>query len=162
MLTLGSLIVNDMRIIVLTLLILSGINISAQNTRLVFDQYYVDKSDFDGDYISNYDLNKTKDNLNANEASETYVVYHENGQIAELGLIIDNKAEGVWKTWDENGNLLGRVKYKTGQKNGRFIIKNTKGQLIAKGHYGKNGNKIGKWLLWDSDAKRMIKRDFNS
>jgi antitoxin component YwqK of YwqJK toxin-antitoxin module len=151
-----------MRITILTLLILSGISLSAQNTRLVFDQYYVDKSDFDGDYISNYDLNKTDDNLNANETSETYVVYHENGQIAELGLIIDNKAEGVWKTWDENGNLLGRIKYKNGQKTGRLIIKNAKGQLIAKDHYDNNGNKTGIWLMWNPEIKRMLKRDFDS
>jgi len=136
--------VNMMRTVYLILLILSGLSLSAQNTRLVFDQYYVDNSDFDGDYISNYDLNKTKDANNADEASETVIVFHENGQIAELGLIVDKKAEGVWKKWDENGRLLERIKYKNGQKTGRLIIRNTKGQLLTKGKYDNKGNKTGK------------------
>ena len=135
---------------------------SAQNTRLVFDQYYVDKSNFDGDYISNYDLNKSKNDLNADKASETYVIYHENGQIAELGLIKNERAEGVWKKWDENGNLLERIKYKNGQKTGRLIIKNTKGQLVAKGSYDHNGNKSGIWLWRDPQTNQISKRDFDS
>ena len=151
-----------MRTILIALLILSGLSISVQNTRLVFDQYYVDNSGFDGDYISNYDLNRTKNDHNTDNASETYVTYHKNGQIAELGLIKDKKADGVWKKWDENGNLLEKIKYKNGQKTGRLIIRNTKGQLVAKGRYNRNGNKAGTWLLRNPKTNQISKMIFNT
>lgn len=146
----------------LIFLILSGLNSYAQNTKLVFDQYYVDNSDFDGDYISNYDLNKSKSDHNADEASETYVVYHENGQISELGLIKNERAEGIWKKWDEEGNLLERIKYKNGQKSGKLIIRNNKGKLISKGHYDRNGNKTGVWRWRDPETNQISKKDFDS
>ena len=151
-----------MRILLTALLILSGLTISAQNTRLVFDQYYVDNSGFDGDYISNFDLNKTKNDHNTDNASDTYVIYHENGQIAELGLIKDKKADGVWKKWDKDGKLLEKIKYKNGQKTGRLIIRNTKGQLVAKGRYGRKGNKTGTWLWRNPETNQISKKTFNT
>ena len=150
-----------MRVIYLIFLILSGLNAYAQNTKLVFDQYYVDKSNFDGDYISNYDLNNAKANYNSEEASETYVVFHENGQIAELGMIKNNMAEGVWKKWDEKGKLLERIKYKNGKKSGRLMIRNKEGKLISKGHYDRNGNKTGVWRWRNPETNQISKKDFD-
>ena len=151
-----------MRVVYLTLLILSGLNAYAQNTKLVFDQYYVDKSNFDGDYISNYDLNKASTDYNAKEASETYVIFHENGQIAELGTIKNSMAEGVWKKWDEKGKLIERIKYKDGKKSGRLIIRNKEGKLISKGHYDRNGNKTGIWRSRNQETNQISKKDFDS
>jgi len=151
-----------MRAVYLIFLILSGLTSFAQNTKLVFDQHYVDKSDFDGDYISHYDLNKTKAGYNADEVSETYVVFHENGQIAELGQIINERAEGVWKKWNENGKLLERIKYKNGNKSGKLIVRNKDGKLISKGHYDRKGNKTGVWRFRDPETNQISKRNFNS
>ena len=154
--------VNNMRFVYLIFMILSGLNGYAQNTKLVFDQYYVDNSNFDGEYISNYDLNKVKSDYNADEASETYVIYHDNGQIAELGEVKNSMAEGVWKKWDDEGNLLERIKYKNGKKTGKLIIQNRKGQLISKGRYDRNGNKTGVWRWRNSETNQISKRDFDS
>jgi len=151
-----------MRVVYLILLILSGLDSYCQNTKLVFDQYYVDKSNFDGDYISNYDLNNEKSDYNTDEATETYVLFHENGQIAELGLIRNSMAEGVWKKWDKKGNLLERIKYKNGKKTGRLIIRDKEGKLISKGRYDSNGNKTGTWQWRNSETNQISKRDFDS
>ena len=151
-----------MRLVFLIFLILSGLNAYAQNTKLVFDQYYVDKSSFDGDYISNYDLNKAKTDHNADEVSKTFVVFHDNGQIAELGMIKNNMAEGVWKKWDEKGKLLERIKYKNGKKSGKVITRNKEGKLISKGHYDRKGNKTGVWQWRNPETNQISKRDFDS
>lgn len=42
-------------------------------------------------------------------------VYYENGQIRYTKNYINDVAEGLWKFYDEEGNLLGEVMYEKGQ-----------------------------------------------
>jgi antitoxin component YwqK of YwqJK toxin-antitoxin module len=136
-------------------------NAFGQNIRLVFDQYYVDRSDFDGEYMSFYDLNRVKNDYNAHLALETFVRYHENGTIAEMGRIVKNKPEGVWKKWDEDGNLIARIKYKDGLKVGKFVTWDAEGNVVAKGSYNKNGERKGIWKYTAIAQDETQRRSFN-
>lgn len=54
--------------------------------------------------------------------------YHDNGEVAQTGFFtLDGKLQGVWKSYDANGNK------------------------VAVGTY-ENGQKTGKWLFWSSET----------
>jgi len=46
-----------------------------------------------------------------NIAEGTWRYYYENGQIRDSGLVVYGKMAGVWKSWNENGKLLGMAEY---------------------------------------------------
>lgn len=132
-----------------------------QNTRLVFDQYYVDKTNFNGDYQSFYDLNSIKNDHNGHLATETFVRYHANGQMAEIGQIINQNPEGIWKKWDENGQLIARLRYKEGQKIGKFVTWDSSGKVISRGYYDHKGKRKGTWKWRGNPKQKIQKKSFN-
>ena len=94
------------------------------------------------------------------EELKVYEIYHSNGQLAEKGLIINNKADGVWKKYDEEGKLLAKTIYQNGSKRGKWIIWDKDGKVIAKGRYNKEGTKSGNWIYWSSLDDQYLERDF--
>jgi antitoxin component YwqK of YwqJK toxin-antitoxin module len=143
----------------LTLTILFfGLSLSAQNTRLVFSDSPRNDSDFNGEKIS-FCQNKAK-KYSENEEVRIYQKFHANGQVAELGLIVNNRPEGVWKKYDDNGKLIAKTKYKDGMKRGKWVIWNYDGSVLAKGRYNSEGEKTGNWIYWSSMDHKYLEKSF--
>jgi antitoxin component YwqK of YwqJK toxin-antitoxin module len=147
-----------MKYLVVALLALISLKIDAQNTLLVFDNSPRELSNFDGDQMAFYDLRDG--NKYEGEIIEPIEKYHANGQLAEKGLIVNNKPEGLWKKYDENGRLIAKINYKDGKKTGKWIIWNNDGQIIAKGRYNKEGDKTGSWIYWSSVDQKYLEQSF--
>ena len=62
--------------------------------------------------------------------------FHANGAVAQQGYFLNEKLEGEWKMFNEEGDK------------------------IALGSYTK-GAKIGKWLFWEGDAVKEVNFDNN-
>lgn len=68
-----------------------------------------------------------------NKVKATY--FHANGKIAQQGYFLNERLEGEWKMFDENG------------------------ARVAMGNYS-NGVKTGTWMFWEGDAVKEV--DFNN
>lgn len=137
---------------------LFSISASAQNTRVVFNNSPANTSNFDGEHIAYYDSQAEKENTK--EDARIYEKFHANGVLAEVGLIVNNKSEGVWKKYNENGKLIAKTKYKEGVKRGKWIIRNNDGSILAKGRYNADGNKTGNWIYWSSVDMEYLEKSF--
>lgn len=62
--------------------------------------------------------------------------FHANGEIAQQGYFLNEKLEGEWKMYDEQG------------------------EKIAVGNYD-NGLRTGKWLFWEGDIQKEVNFDNN-
>lgn len=67
----------------------------------------------------------------------TYIASYNNGNLKEKGIFILGLKDGEWKTWDENGVLLGSKTYSKGVLDGAFINFEV-GKVKESGNY-KNG-----------------------
>jgi hypothetical protein len=139
------------------LLIFISFSVAAQNTRLVFSDA-PSNSDFDGDQISFYDPQANKDA--EQDDVRPYEKYYANGELAESGLIVNNKPEGVWKKFDQEGKLIGKTKYKDGKKTGKWVIWNYDGSVLAKGRYNSDGEKTGNWIYYSSVEHKYLQKSF--
>jgi len=163
MLNLSILNVNGQKVLIMKqllfiLLSIFTFNLSAQNTCLIFDQSSKQVQNFDGDKMAFYKKgDPAKDQEDIIEIFETY---YDNGQLAEKGLIVNNKPEGLWKKFDENGKCIAKIKYKEGKKTGKWIIWNYNGEIIAKGRYDNDGYKTGNWIYYSSIEQKYINKSF--
>jgi len=49
-------------------------------------------------------------------------VYHENGQIAQTGYLLNDKPHGQWLQYDEKGKKIAVGRYVEGVKHGRWMF----------------------------------------
>ncbi len=89
------------------------------------------------------------------------VYYHENGAPSSAGLTKNDLNEGLWKTWNELGQLTEEIEYKDGEldkiiyvnEEGKDIVVNGNGDYSYKDEEGRimslgkveQGNQIGIW-----------------
>lgn len=147
-----------MKIAILLLISFASFNVNAQNTRLVFNDSPVNSSDFDGDHMAFYDA-RTSTSENSDVLSP-YEKFHANGQLAEKGLIVNNKLEGLWRKYNEDGKLIAKIRYNEGVKTGKWIVWSKDGKVLSKGHYNKEGAKTGNWIVWSSIDDEYLKRSY--
>jgi len=69
-----------------------------------------------------------------NKVKATY--FHANGEVSQQGYFVDQKLDGEWKMFNEEG------------------------EKIAVGNYD-NGVKTGTWLFWEDDVKKEVNFDNN-
>ena len=137
---------------------MSFTGLNAQNTRLYFNDGPLAQSDFNGEELL---INDGKKKVIPDEANIQAVInYHSNGQVAEMGLLVNNKPDGVWRRFDRNGKITSRARYKDGVKRGKWIVRDLDGKLLAKGRYDAKGLKKGVWTYWDSAEQRHYKDQF--
>ncbi len=61
---------------------------------------------------------------------------------------------GEWRTYNENGQLIGLASYKEGQKDGPWRIWSDKGNLLYEMFYTA-GKKSGVWRSWDEEGNLL-------
>jgi antitoxin component YwqK of YwqJK toxin-antitoxin module len=71
------------------------------------------------------------------------------------GAVKNNKLEGTWLRFHENGNIQIKENYKDGEKNGLQEWYDENGQLDEKGNY-QDGKQDGRWESFFKDGKTNI------
>lgn len=74
-----------------------------------------------------------------------YHKYYKSKQLAEKGTFSKGLKDGIWKNWQENGNLTKVERWKKGTLHGLCTTYNLKGEKVSEGKF-KNGRKHGTWI----------------
>lgn len=61
-----------------------------------------------------------------------FIVWHENGNISQVGHYVDGKKDGQWKTYFENGQLESVSSYRLGKEIGDWITYKVDGSISSK------------------------------
>lgn len=82
--------------------------------------------------------------------------FHPNGMKKEEGTFEDNFAEGVWVTWDPEGNLESETPHARGKKHGIETLYFPGGEVKSQRTY-REGKRHGTTTIWDDrERKRTI------
>ncbi|UTW63840.1 hypothetical protein KFE98_06785 [bacterium SCSIO 12741] len=76
------------------------------------------------------------------------IEYHGDGRARSEGTVVNNKKEGIWRTYDLYDELRSVVHYKNGLKHGNFTDYNPGGYINVKGGYYHN-IKVGTWNYYN-------------
>lgn len=141
--------------ILLLFALLSGFgNIHAQQNKL--KEYDV----FLGDTINKIDANDLKQGRwvyfgRDKKGLKNKVLKH--NQITEEGHFLNNKKNGIWKTYHIKTNKIkSEVTYVNGASSGKAKFYNEKGKLIKEGTL-KNGSWLGEYFLYDDKGNKTTK-----
>lgn len=74
--------------------------------------------------------------------------YFENGKVQQEGFFKNGKLEGIWTSFDENGNKLSVATYANGEKIGKWLFWN--GNKLNKVEY--SNSRIASVKTWKQDA----------
>lgn len=67
--------------------------------------------------------------ISENTIKVTY--FHSNGKVMHQGNYVDGKSEGLWKSYDEVGNLIAEGSFEKGKKIGLWNFYSTKEQNVV-------------------------------
>jgi antitoxin component YwqK of YwqJK toxin-antitoxin module len=82
------------------------------------------------------------------KADGVYLSYHDNGELASKGTYKNGERDGLWVTYHTSGRLLIKETLKEGQREGPWEYYFVNGRLREKGSY-KNGKREGPWIDYD-------------
>ncbi|MBC7748674.1 MAG: membrane-binding protein [Methylotenera sp.] len=74
--------------------------------------------------------------------------YYENGKVQQEGFFKNGKLEGIWISYDVNGNKLSVANYENGEKNGKWLFWN--GNKLNEVEY--SDSRIASLKTWKQDA----------
>jgi hypothetical protein len=90
---------------------------------------------------------------NSNEPLTARVeLYRENGQLKQVGNVVNGKREGLVQWWHDNGQLSQKATYVNGKREGLYQKWHKNGQLWQEATYV-NGNEEG-WRFWDENGQQ--------
>ena len=94
------------------------------------------------------------------DIKEPIKIYHENGELKEIGLVNEGKRVGKWIFYSEKGIKLAQCYFNNiGQKHGKWLIYDNNSKLRAKMIY-ENGIRKGKWEIYDEHKKLLTQRHY--
>ncbi len=64
--------------------------------------------------------------------------YYDNGQLKEIGSFVNEKAEGVWVRFDEEGNKVSQGSFVDGEKHGLWLVWSADGEALYHINYENN------------------------
>ena len=79
--------------------------------------------------------------------------YFDNGKIQQEGFFKDGKLDGLWTSYDANGNKLAVANYDNGEKTGKWFFWN--GSKLTEVDY--SNSRIASVKTWKQDA--LVTRD---
>lgn len=77
-------------------------------------------------------------------------------QLFEQGFFKDNKRDGIWSRFDEQGNKLAEASYKNGVKQGTWAVWNNDGTMLYQIHY--RNNKVLSAVQWNENGELVATR----
>jgi len=78
--------------------------------------------------------------------------FYENGQVQQEGYFVDGKLDGIWVSYNENGDKIASGEYAAGVKTGKwfFWAQNAEKNSLCEVDF--SNNKIEKVKNWRQDA----------
>ena len=80
-------------------------------------------------------------------------MYHDNGAVAQTGFLKNNKLEGVWESFDAEGNKIAVGNYENGVKAGTWFFW-TDEQLIEVEF---TNNKVKDVIYWNTSERTALR-----
>ncbi len=99
-----------------------------------------------------YHPNGTVQEVRIAEADKvTFVRYYDNGKVYERGAFVNSQREGIWKRYDAQGQVVAKVRFKNGVRDGkclyvglsdgyRFKLEYANGRLVRGEQFDPQGN----------------------
>lgn len=86
--------------------------------------------------------------------------YYANKQIQMDGTYKDDKREGQWIYWYENGHKWSEGTFVRGKSDGRRVTYFENGKVRYEGYY-KNDLRVGKWRFFDETGRLIKELDYS-
>jgi antitoxin component YwqK of YwqJK toxin-antitoxin module len=87
--------------------------------------------------------------------------YYPNKQVQMDGTYKDNKREGKWMYWYENGKPWSEGFFKNGKSDGKRITYFENGKVRYEGIY-KEDMRVGKWRFFDESGRLLQEVDYSA
>jgi hypothetical protein len=81
------------------------------------------------------------------------------GQPNAEGSYIDDKKQGLWRSWHANGKIASQGVMIDDQRHGRWVQWYDDGNKQSQGSYS-HGRQEGPWTFWTEDGKKEMEGDF--
>ena len=85
---------------------------------------------------------------------ELITVYHDNGEISQMGYLKNNLLEGTWGSFDTQGAKQSSGIYKKGRKTGKWLF--WQKTILVEVHY--DANEIKKVVEWNLENETLVSR----
>jgi antitoxin component YwqK of YwqJK toxin-antitoxin module len=87
--------------------------------------------------------------------------YYPNKQVQMEGTYKDNKREGRWSYWYENGKVWSDGQFVKGKSNGKRTTYFENGKVRYEGFY-KEDMRVGKWQFFDENGRLLQELDYSA
>ncbi|MEI7499554.1 MAG: hypothetical protein WCK84_03810 [Bacteroidota bacterium] len=87
--------------------------------------------------------------------------YYANKQPQMEGTYKDNKREGRWTYWYENGKVWSDGQFVKGKSDGKRTTYFENGKVRYEGYY-KEDTRIGKWRFFDENGRLLQEADYSA
>lgn len=147
--------------ITLTLIAWAGMLAFGQNTKIVFDENFVDdNANFDGQYLVYADMDApTMTADHKGRISGKLVTYYESGKVESVGSIFKDEKHGPWTAWNEEGMRINEGEYMYGAKDGLWRVWDDNGTLRYEMHY-RNGKRVHTWKIYDESGALIEQKTY--
>ena len=71
--------------------------------------------------------------------------YHENGEIAQTGFLLNGKPHGQWLMYDNEGNKMAAAIYKEGSREGKWLFWDKEGNLKEVDYHNNKIMHVKQW-----------------
>jgi antitoxin component YwqK of YwqJK toxin-antitoxin module len=78
--------------------------------------------------------------------------FYENGQVQQEGYFVDGKLDGIWVSYNEDGDKIASGEYVDGVKTGKWFFWSKDSQKSSLCEVDFSGNKVAKVKNWRQDA----------
>jgi len=86
--------------------------------------------------------------------------YYPDKQVQMEGAYKDNKRDGKWTYWHENGKVWSEGFFKNGKSDGKRTTYFENGKIRYEGFY-KEETRIGKWSFYDENGRLLQEIDYS-
>jgi antitoxin component YwqK of YwqJK toxin-antitoxin module len=87
--------------------------------------------------------------------------YYPNKQVQLEGTFQDNKRNGIWTYWYENGKMWSQGNYVNGKSTGKRTTFFENGKVRYEGFY-KEDMRVGKWRFFDENGRLLQEVDYSA
>ena len=86
--------------------------------------------------------------------------FYTNFGLRSEGVLKNNKREGRWVFYFENGNKQAEGNFVNDVQNGDHVVYHENGALYYQGVY-ENGKRVGEWLFFDEHGRKIASKSFD-
>ena len=105
------------------------------------------------------EIHQSLSNIGGYVLHSSFLKYYRGNQLAEKGTFDFGLKTGVWESWYENGKLKLQEQWTDGYKDGEVSTYDADGHLVLKGKY-RNNLKVGRWINYKTKDTTYYKKDF--